>query len=149
MTWNASQDQIQPVTVYALQRTTILYTSSHQFAAALEQFPQLSVAINVNPDCTAGLPSSDSLAHADDPHGVAAARAASVGPRSLGIGAPIQVQLRRIPFFADVEELKLQQLAKLCEVRPRADRRDSSDASAERHWLSFAARRSPSPLWDR
>lgn len=129
MVWNASQDQVQPVTVYALERTTILYTSSYQFAAALEQFPQLSVAIKVagaaGQDDLAGLHSSSDAAAQAQAQAAAAsstdatatpAAAVPSGPRSLGIGAPIQIQLKTIPFFADIEELKLQQLAMLCEV---------------------------------
>jgi CRP-like cAMP-binding protein len=119
-TWNYNQDQIQPVTVYALQKTTILYTSSYQFAAALQQFPQLSVAINVmNPDGDglAGLlPTEDDTG--EDPS-YALKHSAETGPRSLGIGAPIQIQLKNIPFFADIDELKLQQLAMLCEIKKK------------------------------
>lgn len=118
-TWNTNQDQIQPVTVYALERTTILYTSSHQFAAALQQFPQLSVAINVmNPDgdgLTGLFPTEDQITNG----GTDTKHTNDSGPRSLGIGAPIQIQLKNIPFFADIDELKLQQLAMLCEIRKR------------------------------
>lgn len=47
---HSAQGQAQLRTVYALRRTTIFYISS-QFAAALHEFPQLSVAIDImNPD---------------------------------------------------------------------------------------------------
>ena len=127
LAWNANQDQVQPVTVYALQRTTILYTSSHQFAAALEQFPQLSVAINISgfaedtqpPKSNGGGGGGGGDAGFGSSGVPSSSSSAAGGPRSLGIGPPIQIQLKTIPFFADIEELKLQQLAMLCEIKKK------------------------------
>lgn len=76
------RDRIEPVTVRALEPSTILSISTDQFKTVVDRFPELSVSV-----CC------------------------------VGKMAPLNIQLRQVPFFARVDEPKLAVLATLLDVR--------------------------------
>ena len=76
------KDGIQPVSVQALEESTLLAVTAAEFANAVQKFPELGASVQL-----------------------------------VGRNPPLKVQLKKIPFFADVGELKLQQLGTLCAVR--------------------------------